>query len=66
VHRHEVENPLLELIMHADLHCMEEVGLQEVPLNTGNMWKHVESSVNMARREFGIGCLGVGIAERAI
>jgi hypothetical protein len=45
---------------------MEEVGLREVSHNTGNMSKHVESSVNMARREFGIGCLGVGIAERSI
>jgi hypothetical protein len=45
---------------------MEEVGLREVANDTGNMAKHVESSVNMARREFGIGCLGVGIAERSI
>jgi hypothetical protein len=30
------------------------------------MSKHVESSVNMARREFGIGCLGIGIAEHSI
>jgi hypothetical protein len=28
------------------------------------MAKHVESSVNMARREFGIGCLGVRMVER--
>jgi hypothetical protein len=28
--------------------------------------KHVESSVNMAQREFDIGCLGVGIAEHLI
>jgi len=45
---HEVENPLLEVVKHADLHCMEEVGLGEVAYNTGNMSKHVESSVNMA------------------
>jgi len=63
---HEVENPLLEVIKHADLHCMEEVGLREVAHDTGNMLKHVESLVNMARREFGIGCLGVAIAERSI
>ena len=63
---HEVENPLLEAVKHADLHCMEEVGLREVSHNTGNMSKHVESSVNMARQEFGIGCLGVGIADRSI
>jgi len=45
---------------------MEEVGLQEIAHNTGNMSKHIESSVNMARREFGIRCLGVGIVERLI
>jgi len=66
VHLHEVEYPLLEVVKHADLHCMEEVGLMEVSHNTGNMSKHVESSVNMARQEFGIGCLGVGIADRSI
>ena len=63
---HEVENPLLEVVKYSDLHCMEEVGLREVTHDTGNMSKHVESSVDMARREFGIGCLGVGIAERSI
>jgi len=62
----EVENPLLEVVKHADLHCMEEVGLREVAHDTGNMSKQVESLVNMVRREFGIGCLGVGIAERSI
>jgi hypothetical protein len=45
---------------------MEEVRLREVAHNTGNMSKLVESSVNMARQEFGIGCLGVGIAEHSI
>jgi len=45
---------------------MEEVGLGEVAQNTGNLSKQVESSVNMARQEFGIGCLGVGIAERSV
>jgi hypothetical protein len=45
---------------------MEEVGLREVAHDTGDMLKHVESSVNMVGREFGIGCLGVGIAERLI
>jgi len=63
---HEVENPLLEVVKHANLHCMEEVGLWEIAHNTGNMLKLIESSVNMARREFGIGCLGVGIAEDSI
>jgi hypothetical protein len=66
VHLHGVENPLLQVMKHADLHCMEEVGLREVAHDTGNMLKHVESSVNMARQEFGIRCLGVGIAERLI
>jgi hypothetical protein len=45
---------------------MEEVGPREVAHNTGNVLKHVESSVNMARREFGSRCLGIGIAERSI
>jgi hypothetical protein len=45
---------------------MEEVGLREVTHDTGNMSKHIEFSVNMARQEFGIGCLGVGIAERSV
>jgi hypothetical protein len=44
---------------------MEEVGLQEVAQVTVNMSKHVKSSVDMVRREFGIGCLGVGISERS-
>jgi len=63
---HEVENPLLEVVKHADLHCMEEVARREVGRNTWNVSKHIESSVNMARRDFGIGCLGVGISERSI
>jgi len=44
---HEVEHPLQQVVKHADLHCMEEVGLREVAHDTGNMSKHVESSVNM-------------------
>jgi hypothetical protein len=63
---HAVENPLLEVVKHADLHCMEEVVVREVTHDTGNSSKPVESSVNMGRREFGIGCLGVGIVERSI
>jgi len=66
VRLHEVENALLEVVMHADLHCMKEVGLREVAHNTGNVSKHVESSVNMARQEFRIGCLRVLIAECSI
>jgi hypothetical protein len=45
---------------------MEEVGIREIAHNTGNMSTHIESSVNMARREFGLGCLGAGIAEHSI
>jgi hypothetical protein len=66
VRLHEVEIPLLEVVKHADLHCMEMVGLREIAHNTGNMWKHVESLVNMAGLEFAIGCLGLGIPERSI
>jgi len=61
-----VKNRLLGVVKQADLHCMEEVKLQEVTHDTGKMSKHNESSVNMARREFGIGSLGVGIAEHSI
>jgi len=49
VHLHEVENPLLEVVKYANLHCMEEVRLREVAHNTGNMLKYVETSVNMTR-----------------
>ena len=63
---HEVENPHIEVVKHADLHCMEKVGLREVAHDAGIMSKHIESAVNLAPREFGIGCLGVGIAERLI
>jgi hypothetical protein len=45
---------------------MEQVGLREVAHDIGNMSKCVEFSVKMARREFGIGCLHVGIVERSI
>jgi hypothetical protein len=51
---------------HAGLHCVGEVGLREVAHDTGNMSKHIESSVNKARQEFVIGWFGVGIAERSI
>ena len=63
---HEVDNPLLEVVKHTDLHCMEEVGLWEIGHNIGNMSKHIESSVNMVRREFGILYLGVVTAEHGI
>jgi hypothetical protein len=45
---------------------MEEVGLWQIAHHAENMSIDVESSVNMARQEFGIGCLVVGIAERSI
>jgi hypothetical protein len=45
---------------------MEEVGLREDSNDTGNMSKHVQSLVNMARWQFGGGCLGVIIAQRLI
>jgi len=61
-----VQNPLLKVVKHADVHGMEEVGLREVAQNTGNISKHVELPVSMARQIFGIGCPGVGIAERSI
>jgi len=66
VRLHEVENPLLEVVKHADLHSMEEVGLREVTHDTRNMSKNIESLVNMEPREFSIGCRGVGIAECSI
>jgi two-component sensor histidine kinase len=62
----EVKNPLLEVIKHADLHCMEEVGLQEVTHDTENLLKMVESLVNMTQREFRIDCLGFGITVRSL
>jgi hypothetical protein len=45
---------------------MEEVGLWEIAHDTGNMSKHFESWADMARQEFSIGWLGVGIAEHSI
>jgi hypothetical protein len=47
MHLREMENPLMEVVKHPDLHCMEEVRLWEVTHDTGNMSKHVESSVNI-------------------
>jgi hypothetical protein len=44
---HDVENPIVEVVKHANLHCMEEVGLREGAHDTGNMLKHGEFSVNM-------------------
>ena len=61
-----MEIPLLEVVKHADLHFMEEVGLWQVAHNTGKMLVRVESSDNMAQQEFGNSYLGVGNAEHSI
>jgi hypothetical protein len=66
VRLHEVENPLLEVVKHADLPWMEEVEIREVAHDTGNMSNNVQSSVDLVRREFGVGYHGVGIAEHCI
>jgi len=63
---HEVDNRRLEVVKHADPHCIEEVSQREVAHNTRNTSKNVESSVYMARREFAIPCLGVGIAKHSV
>jgi hypothetical protein len=47
VHLDNVDNLLQELWRHADLHCMDEVGLSKETHDTGNIMKHGESSVNM-------------------
>jgi len=63
---HELENPLMEVVKHTDLQCMEEVWRWEVPHNPGNMSKLVESWVNMAQQAFGISCFSGGIPERSL
>ena len=47
---HEVENPLLVMVDHAKLRCMEKVELQEVTHDTANVSKHDESLLNVARQ----------------
>ena len=42
-----VENPLLEVVKHADLNCMEDVGLGEVAYDTGNMSANIIFWLNM-------------------
>jgi len=64
VHHHEVEHSLVEVVKYDNLHCLEEVGLQEVTHDTGNVLEYIAYSGNMARHDFGIGCLCVGYAER--
>jgi hypothetical protein len=66
MHSHEVENTLLEVVKHANLHCMEKVGLRKVAHNEGNMLIPIESWVTIERRVFGIGWVGVSIAEHSI
>jgi len=63
IHLHEVENPVLEMVNHAVLHCMEEGRLRDVAHNTGNMSKHVEFLVNMAPGEIDFAFFVVGITE---
>jgi len=63
VRLHQLDNPLAEVVKDAEMHCMEKAGFREVNHDTENMSKHIESSVNMMRLAFGIGCFGVGIAE---
>jgi hypothetical protein len=45
---HEVENQLLKVVKHADLHCMEVGGLWKVAHDSGNMSKFIQFLVNMA------------------
>jgi hypothetical protein len=66
MHLNDVENPSVEVVKHANLHCVEDVGLWEIPHNTGNMSTHVAFWVHITRRESGISCIGVGIAEDSI
>jgi hypothetical protein len=66
VRLHEVENPLLELIKDANLHCIEEFPFRQVAHDTGNMLNQVESPVNMEQQELNIGWLCVSITEGSI
>jgi len=63
---YKLKNPFLNVVNHADVHYLEKFGLREVAHNSGNMSKHTATLVNIARQEFGTGCLCVGIAERSI
>jgi hypothetical protein len=51
---------------HGDLFWMELFEHSEVAHNTGHMSKPVEYSVIIVRREFGLGCLTVGVPERSM
>jgi hypothetical protein len=61
-----VENALLEVVMHANVHSIEVCGFREVAHNTGSMLKQIEFSVNMGQREFGSICCGISIAVHSI
>ena len=45
---HEVDDPLVGVVKHADLDCMDEVGPREVAHNTRNMFNCGEILVDMA------------------
>jgi hypothetical protein len=62
----EVKNPVLEVVKHADPHCMKKVSPREITHDIANILKDVDFSVNITAREFGIHCLGCDIAERSI
>jgi hypothetical protein len=66
MHLHEVDNPLLVVVKHANQHCMEEVGLRKVPHNTWNISEHCESLVARLRLEFGLGWFGVGNIDHSL
>jgi hypothetical protein len=66
VHLHEVENPLLEVVRHADLHCREEARYREGTYDTGNILKHTESSIHPAWQVICIGWVGVVIDQLSI
>jgi hypothetical protein len=61
-----VDNQLLEVAKHADQHHLENVGLREVTQDTRDMSKQAQSTELMVQRMFGMGRLGVGIAEHSI
>jgi hypothetical protein len=63
---HDVDHPLMVVVKHADLHCIEEVGLRAATYDTRNKLKHFESSVTMMRHEFAMGYVGVGITTHSI
>jgi hypothetical protein len=63
---HEVENPLLVVFSHADLHRGEDVFHSKIAHHTGNASNEVSSIVNLASGQFRIGSIGVGIAPHSM